>query len=195
MIMKTTEIRSYAELQDAIARTGKAFLFIYRKGSEQSECALGNILKAETENVLPVFTVDVSRVRDVHPRFGVDTAPSLLLLQEGKAVNIIKGCRSASFYASVIKGRFPNAPKSGQHKRARQVTVYTTPSCSWCNTLKTYLKTNGVPFREVNVAADQAAAEAMVKKSGQQGVPQTEIDGKIIVGFDREKIDQQLNIQ
>ena len=139
--------------------------------------------------------MDVSAVRDVHPRFGVDTAPSLLLLQQGKAVNIIKGCRSASFYESVFKGSFPNPAQADQQNRTRQVTVYSTPTCSWCNTLKTYLKTRGVSFREVNVAADQAAAEAMVKKSGQQGVPQTEIDGHIIVGFDRERIDQLLNIQ
>jgi len=193
--MKTTDIRSYAELENAMARTGRSFLFFYRKDSEQSECALGNILQADPENPVPVFTVDVSRVRDVHPRFGVDTAPSLLLLQQGKAVNIIKGCRSASFYRSVFTGRFPNAAQADQQKRARQVTVYTTPTCSWCNTLKTYLKTRGVSFREVNVAADPNAADAMVKKSGQQGVPQTEIDGQIIVGFDRERIDQLLNIQ
>jgi len=193
--MKTTDIQSYAELENAMAQNGRSFLFIYRKGSEQSECALNNILQVDPGNPVAIFTVDVSAVRDVHPRFGIDTAPSLLLLQQGKAVNIIKGCRSASFYESVFKGRFPNPAQADQQKRTRQVTVYSTPTCSWCNTLKTYLKTRGVSFREVNVAADQGAAEAMVKKSGQQGVPQTEIDGQIIVGFDRERIDQLLNIQ
>jgi len=56
------------------------------------------------------------------------------------------------------------------------------------------LQENGIQYREVNVAADQKAAEAMVRKSGQQGVPQTEINGQIIVGFDKTRINSLLGI-
>jgi glutaredoxin-like YruB-family protein len=76
-----------------------------------------------------------------------------------------------------------------------RVTVYTTPTCTWCTTLKTYLDQQGVRYQEVNVAADTSAAEAMVRKSGQQGVPQTEINGQMIVGFDKPRINQLLEIQ
>ena len=52
-----------------------------------------------------------------------------------------------------------------------------------------------VSYREINVAADTSAAEAMVRKSGQQGVPQTEINGQMIVGFDKPRINQLLEIK
>ena len=52
-----------------------------------------------------------------------------------------------------------------------------------------------VRYREINVASDTAAAEAMVRKSGQQGVPQTEINGQMIVGFDKNRINQLLEIK
>jgi glutaredoxin-like YruB-family protein len=84
------------------------------------------------------------------------------------------------------------AKKEG--KKQKSVTVYSTPTCSWCNTLKSYLKKNNIRFRDVDVSKDQKAAEAMVKKSGQQGVPQMEVNGQIVVGFDKVKINQMLEI-
>ena len=76
----------------------------------------------------------------------------------------------------------------------KRVTVYSTPACSWCNTLKSFLKERKVQFRDIDVSLDQKAAEQMVNKSGQQGVPQTEIDGQIIVGFDKKRIDSLLEL-
>jgi glutaredoxin 3 len=73
-----------------------------------------------------------------------------------------------------------------------EVTVYTTPTCPYCRQVKEYLSRRLVPFREVNVAADRAAAMEMVRVSGQQGVPVTVIDGKAVVGFDRPGLDQLL---
>ncbi|MBU2554283.1 MAG: NrdH-redoxin, partial [Bacteroidetes bacterium] len=72
---------------------------------------------------------------------------------------------------------------------------YSTPSCSWCNTLKTHLKKNGIRFTDIDVSRDQKAAEAMVHRSGQQGVPQTDINGEMIVGFDKARINTLLGIQ
>ena len=79
-------------------------------------------------------------------------------------------------------------------KAAKNVTVYTTPTCSWCTTVKRYLNENGIHYREIDVAADQKAAEEMVKKSGQQGVPQTDINGQVVVGYDKTKINMLLGI-
>ena len=73
-----------------------------------------------------------------------------------------------------------------------EVKVYTTPTCPWCHKLKEWLKEKKVSFKEVDVAADQEAAKKMVEKSGQMGVPQIEINGKIIVGFNPDAIEKAL---
>ncbi len=76
-----------------------------------------------------------------------------------------------------------------------KVRVFSTPSCPYCVTLKEFLKKNNIKFEDIDVSQDKAAAEEMVKKSGQMGVPVVDIDGQIVVGFDREKICELLNIQ
>jgi glutaredoxin-like YruB-family protein len=80
-------------------------------------------------------------------------------------------------------------------KEKKEVIVYSTPVCSYCVMAKEYFKNNKIEFKEIDVASDPKAAEEMIKKSGKMGVPQIEIDGKIIVGFDKEEIDKALNIQ
>jgi glutaredoxin 3 len=74
------------------------------------------------------------------------------------------------------------------------VTVYTTPTCSWCQATKEHLRTNGIAFDEVDVSANTERAREMVEKSGQYGVPVIEIDDEIIVGFNRARIDALLGI-
>jgi len=73
-----------------------------------------------------------------------------------------------------------------------QVTVYSTPSCPWCARAKSYLKELGVPFEEKDVSVDIKAAREMMEVSGQMGVPVLVIDGNVVVGFDKKKIDQLL---
>lgn len=72
------------------------------------------------------------------------------------------------------------------------VKVYSTPSCPWCTVAKNYFNSIQVPFEEVDVSADYAGAAEMVKKSGQRGVPVIDINGQIIVGFNKEAIDSLL---
>jgi len=73
------------------------------------------------------------------------------------------------------------------------VVVYTTPTCGFCHQVKAYLRQRGVPFQEHDVSRDRAAAMQMVQLSGQQGVPVVVIDGQVVVGFDRPRIDQLLS--
>ena len=73
-----------------------------------------------------------------------------------------------------------------------EIKVYTTPTCPWCHKLKDYLKEKGIKFTNIDVSSDEDAAAAMIEKSGQMGVPQTEINGRIIVGFDKDAIDAEL---
>jgi len=68
------------------------------------------------------------------------------------------------------------------------VKVYSTKICPYCIMAKDFLKQNNVKFKEVDVGNDEAAAKEMVEKSGQMAVPVLEINGKIIIGFDRPKI-------
>jgi glutaredoxin-like YruB-family protein len=78
--------------------------------------------------------------------------------------------------------------------RPHRVLVFTTPTCPWCNRAKAYLRTRGVPFREVDVSRDPAAARDMVRRTGQMGVPVIEIDGRPVVGFDQARIDHLLGL-
>jgi len=75
------------------------------------------------------------------------------------------------------------------------VIIYTTPTCPYCTMAKMFLKEHGVSFVEKNVAQDRAAANEMIEKSGQMGVPTIDINGEIIVGFDRDAIKKALNLQ
>ncbi|OQY32680.1 MAG: NrdH-redoxin [Spirochaetaceae bacterium 4572_59] len=73
------------------------------------------------------------------------------------------------------------------------VTMYSTPSCGYCNLAKDYFRKNQIPFTEYNVAVDAKRADEMVKKSGQMGVPVIDVNGKVIVGFNQGAIESALN--
>lgn len=75
-----------------------------------------------------------------------------------------------------------------------QVTIYTTPTCSFCKMTKTFFQEHNVQYTEKDVSADLVAQEEMIKKSGQLGVPVIDIDGQIIVGFEKNALAHALNI-
>lgn len=76
-----------------------------------------------------------------------------------------------------------------------KVKIYSTPSCPYCVTLKEFLKEHNVAFEDIDVSQDKKASDEMIEKSGQMGVPVVDIDGEIVVGFDRRKIIKLLNIK
>ena len=76
-----------------------------------------------------------------------------------------------------------------------KVKVYSTPTCPWCHRVKEFLNEIKVEFEDINVAEDQKAAEEMVDKSGQRGVPVIEIDGEIIIGFNPDAIKKALKME
>jgi len=75
------------------------------------------------------------------------------------------------------------------------VKLFVTPSCPYCFTLKEFLKEHNIEFEEVDVSKDEKARDEMIKKSGKLEAPIIEIDGQIVVGFDKEKICKLLNIK
>ena len=71
-------------------------------------------------------------------------------------------------------------------------TVYTTNTCPYCTMMKNYLDEQNIPYREVNVQEDEAAGRKLVETTGQMGVPQTELNGKWILGFDTAAVQEAL---
>ncbi|HJO02244.1 MAG: glutaredoxin family protein [Candidatus Woesearchaeota archaeon] len=76
--------------------------------------------------------------------------------------------------------------------KEHKVKVYSTSTCPWCKKIKEFLTEKKVKFDDIDVGANQEAANEMVEKSGQMGVPVIDIDGKIIVGFDKEALEKAL---
>ncbi len=81
------------------------------------------------------------------------------------------------------------------HKPYPHVIIFSTPTCTYCNAAKRFFREKGIQFRDVDVSRDAAAARDLVRRSGQMGVPVIDIGGKIIVGFNRPKIEQYLGIK
>ncbi|MDP2939695.1 MAG: Uxx-star family glutaredoxin-like (seleno)protein [Candidatus Omnitrophota bacterium] len=73
-----------------------------------------------------------------------------------------------------------------------EVKIYTTPACPYCIRAKTYLQEKNISFQNIDVSIDQQGLEEMTKLSGQMGVPVIVVDGKVLVGFDRNRLDELL---
>lgn len=143
------------------------------------------------------FLVDVGKVKGLHKKFGVKTVPTVITVREGDVIREVSGKQSADYYErSLLPHEFMAVTSSedGDGKKVHNVVVYTSPTCSWCTVIKNHLRKHRVMFREVDVSRDPAAAQALVRRSGQQGVPQTDIDGQIVVGFDKARINRLLDL-
>ena len=74
------------------------------------------------------------------------------------------------------------------------VRVYSTPTCPFCIRAKQFLKDNNINFENIDVSSNPQALQEMTQKSGQMGVPVIDIDGEIIIGFDKEAISKALHL-
>jgi len=191
--MKKVTIESFHDLQENLKNKQRVFLLLYKKGSEQSECACQRLEDIPTGESEILLIADVNSVRDIHTEYDITTVPALIEFKDGQLISVFKGCQTASFYESVVSGTgFMILNADG--KKQKRVIVYTTPTCTWCNTLKAYFKQHNIQYQEIDVASNPAKAEEMVRRSGQQGVPQTDIEGQMIIGFDKTRINQLLEI-
>lgn len=75
------------------------------------------------------------------------------------------------------------------------IKIYSTPTCVYCNTLKEYLTSKNIAFVDIDVSENQEELNKMVEISGQMGVPVVDIDGNIIIGFNKAKIDELLGLK
>ncbi|MCX6720624.1 MAG: thioredoxin family protein [Candidatus Staskawiczbacteria bacterium] len=74
------------------------------------------------------------------------------------------------------------------------IKIYSTPTCVYCKTLKGYFKKNAIEFEDIDISKDEQQLQKMIKDSGQMGVPVVDIDGEVITGFDKQRIDKLLKI-
>ena len=79
--------------------------------------------------------------------------------------------------------------------KKHKVRIFGTNQCPWCTVAKNFLKEHDIEFEDINVAHNRKAAEEMIEKSGQMGVPVIEIDKEVIIGFNEAKIKELLNIK
>ncbi len=171
-------------------KDGKTYILFYKKGTPNSDCAYDNLARVKDAKV---YTVDVNDVRDLHQIYGVNSVPSLVIIKNGKVQNIVKGCQTDNYFSQLIHEE-ASSYTSGEGKPQKRVVVYTTSTCPYCTKVKQYLTKHGIKFTEIDVASNPVAAQEMVRKSGQRGVPQTEVGGHMIIGFDTQKLSRTLNI-
>lgn len=190
------EVESHKDLKSQIGTAEKYFLLLFKKGSEISDCAFKNIEAAYTQTKgLKLLFANVAVTKDIHKNYGITTVPALIEFFEGAVKNVYKGCSESVIYKNIFEESvyFQEAEKNKNSQK--NVTVYSTPSCVWCNTLKSYLRQQRVLFTDVDISRDENAAQELVRRSGQMGVPQTEIDGEMIVGFNKARINELLSLK
>ena len=76
----------------------------------------------------------------------------------------------------------------------KKIKVYSAPSCPYCTMVKQFLKESNIAFEDIDVSVNQQAAQEMVDKTGQMGIPVVDIDGEIVIGFDQDKIKGLLDL-
>lgn len=190
------EVKSISELKQQVKEKPKAYLLLYKSGTDKSECALQNIAAgSQTVKGIDIYYADVNRTRDIHPEYNISTVPALIEFDNGTAINVVKGCNDSSYYKALLENALYVVDTKNDETLQKSVTVYSTPTCSWCNTLKAYLRKHRIRFTDIDVSRNQNAAEEMVQRSGQRGVPQTDIGGEMIVGFNQARINEMLNIK
>ncbi len=76
----------------------------------------------------------------------------------------------------------------------KKVTIYSTPTCHYCNMAKDYFKANNVPFDAFDVSVDAEKRKEMMERSGQLGVPVIIVDRDLVIGFNKPKLAQLLGV-
>lgn len=158
-------------------------------------------LSREFDGSVTVGKLNVDDHPDLAARYHIKGIPTVGIFRDGKLVNQMVGVRPERAYRQALESALTSSPsptgaaKTVKAKEAtHSVTVFSTPTCPWCARLKAYLRDHKVAFKDVDVSRDSAAAQQMVRKSGQMGVPQAWIDGQVVVGFDRKRVDALLGL-
>lgn len=158
-------------------------------------------LAKDFEGRATVGKLNVDENASIAARYHIQGIPTVGIFRDGKLINQMVGVRTGPAYRRALESALEpaaatatstSAVKGGATKHS--VTVFSTPTCPWCARLKAYLQQNKIAFKDVDVSRDTAAAQEMVRRSGQMGVPQAWIDGQVVVGFDRKRVDTLLGL-
>ena len=176
---------------DELIEKHKEFLvmFFYADFSSPAKRALSELEEFGKENKdVPIVAIDVVKVKGIHKNFKVSNVPTFLTIKKGKVFWRVEGVESAQLYDRLLSDMPSRRGKKGG--KSHRVVVYSGAGCPACGTAKAYLRSRGVNFREIDVSRDRHAAERLMQRSGQMAVPQIDIDGHLIVGFDKTRIDR-----
>lgn len=169
-------------------------IVFYSETSQRSKNALSVLAEIKKQKPdVPVFSVNVSKVRDVHQLFGVTSVPSVVTLKNGALTKKIEGQQQKSTYETLLADA-PRRRADGTEAPPLRVTVYSSPTCPPCGVVKAYLRKKGVPFRVVDITRDEHAAQEIMNRTGSSAVPQTDINGTIVIGADTERLDELLRV-
>ncbi len=151
---------------------------------------------AADQDAQPVIIVDVGQVKGLHKRFGVTSVPAAVTVEGGRVIRRASGEHDPEGWARALlpHAAAPAATAAADSPRQPPVTVYVSPTCVWCTRVKAWLREQGITWREIDVSKDPNAAQELVKRSGQMGVPQVDIGGQIVVGFDKPRLERLLGI-
>lgn len=195
--MAIQSIQNAAELSQGLASSdGPAIVAFFGDFSEASKKARPLFETCCEENKHSAFLVDVGTVKGLHKEYGVSTVPTVLVLEKGEVKQRIVGSQTQAFYARALLniGDGPRRSKDGEKRKSHRVVVYVSDHCSWCTKVKNYLRRRQIRFNEINVSSDEKAARDLMARTGQSGVPQLDIDGHYIVGFNQPRIDELLEL-
>jgi len=186
--MKPKKIDKIDDLK--IFNNKKGFLLIYKQNSPLSESMLNNfiLIDYDEQKYITGYTSNI----DIAKYYNITSAPTILELENKKLKNFYKGYYSLDQLKNIFTSSIINNFQNGNQKN---IIIYTTPTCTYCNAVKNYLRNKNIPFREIDVSRDQLAAQEMYNRSGQYGVPQILIDGHLVVGFNKSKLDELLGIK
>jgi len=76
-----------------------------------------------------------------------------------------------------------------------KVTIYSTPTCAYCIMAKEWFKENNIEYEEFDISQNEVKRNELVEKTGQMGVPVIEVGDETIIGFDKAKLSELLNIK
>jgi glutaredoxin-like YruB-family protein len=181
---------------DRLLSTHPSFLAVafVKDSSDRSVEALRMLEKIQSDTDSDTLAlVDVSKNRDIHSRFGVSKVPTIITLKEGKLQKKLEGLQAEETYR-VLLANAPRKRADGTEAPPLRVVVYTTRTCPHCTTVKSHLRRKGIPYREVDVSRDPDAATELTRRTGQTGVPQTDINGTFVLGADLPKINRLIGI-
>ena len=196
--MALFEVRGPSEIDTALADRGRtAALGFFGRFSDKSMKMEPHFREfARRHPVVAALAIDGKEVPGINRRFGVSGVPPVVFVRGDKVLKKVEGVQPEDMYERAWQGQgaASTGSRSEEARPRHRVTVYSTPTCGWCTRLKSYLRKRGVSFRDVDVSRDMRAAQALVARSGQTGVPQTDIDGTLVVGFDKARIDRLLGL-